>query len=138
MSGDSSAPAASIGGAESSPAGLQARNTGRRVAGSPARGSASYSRRSTSPYAQVERREVAALALGGALAVVGAGVEQHLRGLAMAGDAGVVEREGIPWVIRVHVGAGFNQAGDIMDGRVQAEGLLHCYPWSSTVGPTWQ
>ena len=62
--------------------------------------------------AQVERGVVAAVAVEGALGADGAGLEQHPRGLGVAREAGVVERDGVPAVARVDIGAGLEEEGE--------------------------
>jgi hypothetical protein len=66
-------------------------------------------------YFQVGRRAVAPIGFEGALGEDGAcaGLEQHPRGHIMASEAGVVEREGVPAVTRVHVGAAFKQTCEL-------------------------
>jgi hypothetical protein len=64
------------------------------------------------PYAQVERRAVAPLAFEGAHVADGARLEQQPHGVGLAGEAGVVERDGVPAVARVQVGPSFDKGGE--------------------------
>lgn len=62
--------------------------------------------------AQIEGGVVAPVAVKGALRTDGTGLEQHSRGLDVAGEAGVVERDGVPAVAGVDVGAGLEEEGE--------------------------
>lgn len=55
---------------------------------------------------------MAAVAVKGALGADGAGLEQHPRGVSVAGEASVVERDGVPAVARVDVGAALEEVGE--------------------------
>lgn len=55
---------------------------------------------------------MATVAVEGALGADGAGLEQHPRGLGVSRQAGVIERDGVPTVTRVDVGAGVEEEGE--------------------------
>lgn len=69
---------------------------------------------------------MAAVAVEGALGADGPGLEQHPGGVGVAGEAGVVERDGVPAVALVDVGAAAEEEGEA--GAVPRAGRLEEVP----------
>lgn len=67
------------------------------------------------PHAEVERGVVAAVPIEGALGADGAGLEKHASRLDVAGEARIVERDGVPGVAGVHVHAGVQEVVEAVE-----------------------